>query len=236
MRDVMPWLIMSNLALLGISDPPNQSIVLQTASFVTPDGGSIPADLYGSGPRGVVLVAHGGYSFKARWQQPAEALAADGFHVLAFDTRAAIALKNGKETPCLADASCMAIDVLAAVRYLRRHGATSVFVVGGSAGGAAVAQASIDALPGEIERIVLLAPMPTAHPEKMKGRKLFAVARNDLGSDARPRLPTVRDQFRKAPRPKQLLILEGSAHGQLMFEASEGATLLREVRRFLVAR
>ena len=49
------------------------------------------------------------------------------------------------------------LDVLAAVRYLRKTGAKTVSVVGGSLGGGAAADASIEAGPGEIDRLVLLA-------------------------------------------------------------------------------
>ena len=38
-------------------------------------------------------------------------------------------------------------------------------------------------------------------PEKMRGRKLFIVARNDLGGNARPRLDGIRTQHELAPDP-----------------------------------
>ena len=47
-------------------------------------------------------------------------------------------------------------DVLAAVRYLREHGAKTVSVVGGSFGCGAAGDASIKSEPGEIDRIVFL--------------------------------------------------------------------------------
>lgn len=231
-RRTLTWAVavMCGVATLSHQDRMHAQ---QHVSFATPDGAIIHGDLYGSGARGVVLVGHGGYSRRATWQKQAEALASAGFRVLAFDTRAAVELQNGKETACLYDPGCMAVDVLAAVRHLRRAGATTVSVVGGSAGGGAAAQASIEAAPGEIERIVLLAPMAIERPEKMKGRKLFITARGDLGSGDKSRLPGIRDQYEKAPRPKELVILEGSAHGQRMFEAPEGEKLLREILRFL---
>jgi hypothetical protein len=70
-------------------------------------------------------------------------------------------------------------------------------------------------------------------PEKIAGRKLFITARNDLGSDDKPRLPNIRDQYTRAPEPKELIILEGAAHGQRMFNAPEGAQLMREILLFL---
>jgi pimeloyl-ACP methyl ester carboxylesterase len=50
-------------------------------------------------------------------------------------------------------------DVLAAVRYLKAHGAKTVPVVGGSFGGGA-ADAGMKSAPGEIERIVFLGAAP----------------------------------------------------------------------------
>ena len=205
-------------------------------SFPTPDAGVVQGNIYGSGGRAVVLVAHGGYSFKERWEKQARVLADAGFRVLAFDTRAGMELKrSGKESDCLYDEKCMAIDVLAAVRHLRSSGATTVSVIGGSAGGGAVAQASVDAKPGEIDRIVLLAPMEIASPEKMQGRKLFITARDDRNG-AGLRLPGIRAQYEKAPDPKEWMVLDGSAHGQLIFDTPGGESLMREILRFLSER
>src|SRR4051812_37740453 len=79
-------------------------------SFSTPDNAVVQADVYGAGGRAVVLVAHGGYSYKERWAPQARVLADAGFRVLAFDTRAGAERKRtGKETDCLYDAACMAV-------------------------------------------------------------------------------------------------------------------------------
>lgn len=210
-----------------------RAVVSLQVSFATPDQGLVHGDVYGTGERGVILVAHGGYSLKERWEKQARILADAGFRVLAFDTRAGVELKRtGKETDCLYDPACMAVDVLSAVRYLRETGAKTVSVVGGSAGGGAVAHASVDAKPGEIDRIVLLAPMAIATPEGMKGRKLFITARDDRNGEG-PRLPGIRAQYDKAPGPKEWIVLEGSAHGQLIFDTPGGEALMREILRFL---
>jgi acetyl esterase/lipase len=207
----------------------------EAISFQTPDGGTIRGDLYGTGNRGVVIVAHGGYSTRARWAPQARTVADAGFQVLIFDTRAGAELKEtGKETDCLYDPACMAVDVLAAVRYLRRNGASTVSVIGGSAGGGAAAQASIDAHDAEIDRLVLLAPMAIEVPEKMSGRKLFVTARDDR-NDAGLRLPGIQNQFARAPGPKELVLVDGSAHGQFIFDTPEGERLMREILRFLSA-
>src|SRR5258708_28967236 len=68
------------------------------------------------------------------------------------------------------------LDVLAAVRYLRKSGAKTVSVVGASMGGGAAGDASILSEPGEIHRLVFLGAAPNGSPEKIKTPSLFIVA------------------------------------------------------------
>ncbi|MCI0724962.1 MAG: hypothetical protein L0338_39260 [Acidobacteria bacterium] len=105
-----------------------------------------------------------------------------------------------------------------------------------SMGGGAAGDASIHAKPGEIDRLVFLgslASLAGGRPEKLKGRKLFIVARDDTRGDGVVRLVQIREQFETAPVPKELLILDGSAHAQSIFETEEGERLMREILRFL---
>ncbi len=204
----------------------------ERVSFPTPDGGLVHADLYGRGDHGVVL-AHGGRFDKQSWAPQARALAAAGFRVLALDFRG-----YGQSTgPGQADplGAPLHLDVLAAVRYLRSLAVAAVSVVGGSMGGTAAGDAAIAAEPGEIDRVVLLAAAPSGPPEGMKGRKLFITARDDLTAGGTPRLVRIREQFEQAPEPKELVILEGSAHAQHLFETDQAERLLAEILRFLSA-
>ncbi|HSU60293.1 MAG TPA: alpha/beta fold hydrolase, partial [Bryobacteraceae bacterium] len=133
------------------------AVAQQTVSFPTRDGGLIYADLYGTGNRSVVL-AHGGQFNKESWREQARALTAAGFRVLAIDFRGYGKSRGpGQADPLSAP---LYIDVLAAVHYLREHGAKTVSVVGGSMGGSAAADASIHSQSGEINRLVLLAAAP----------------------------------------------------------------------------
>jgi pimeloyl-ACP methyl ester carboxylesterase len=198
-------------------------------SFPTQDGGVVHADLYGKGNRGVVL-AHGGQFDKESWATQAQALAQAGFRVLAIDFRGRGQSKGGPQATSHDD---VRFDVLAAVRYLRETGADTVSVVGGSFGGWATAQAAVEAKEGEIDRIVLLAAAAIDEPERMKGRKLFITTRDDFRGGGVLRLPEIRDQYERAPEPKQLVILEGSAHAQHIFKTDQGEPLMREILRFL---
>jgi pimeloyl-ACP methyl ester carboxylesterase len=206
-----------------------------TVSIATADGGFITADVYGSGERGVVL-AHGGRFDRTSWRNQARELASAGFRVVAIDFRAAVEARAGRETPCLYDEKCLARDVTAAVNYLRSIGARTVALVGASLGGGAAAQASTEAPPGIIDRIVLLAHMPIYAPEKIQGRKLFIVSRDDLGSGNLPRLPEIQAQYERATQPKELIVLDGSAHAQFIYQTGQRTRLMRELMRFLNGR
>jgi pimeloyl-ACP methyl ester carboxylesterase len=204
------------------------AVAQEHVSFPTEDGGVVYADVYGKGERGVVL-AHGGRFDKKSWEKQALELEKVGFRVLAIDFRG-YGQSHGPESKSSEDRE--EYDVLAAVRYLHKTGAKTVSVIGASFGGAAAADASIDSKPGEIDRLVLLAAWTDRPPEKIKGRKLFIVARDDSNDDG-PRLPKIRANYEKAIGPKELVILDGAAHAQFLFATDQGERLMREILRFL---
>lgn len=203
----------------------------QTVTFSAADGGHVCADLYGHGSRGLVL-AHGGRFSKESWRVQANIFAAHGFRVLAIDFRG-FGCSTG---PGQADFDNAPFheDVLAAVRYLKTRGARTVSVVGGSFGGSAAGDASIKSAPGEIDRVVLLGAAPNLPAGGLKSRSLCIVARNDSNGSG-PRLPGIRAQFEKAPQPKELIVLDGSAHAQFLFETDQSSRVMREILRFLSA-
>src|SRR6185369_14173694 len=152
-----------------------------------------------------------------------------GFRVLAFDFRGYGQSKGpGQANPGSAP---FRFDVLAAVRYLRKTGTKTVSVVGASMGGGAAADASIEA-PGEIDRLVLLAGYGDGSPGSIKGRKLFIVARDDANSGGL-RLPKIRQYYERVHGPKKLVILDGSAHAQFLFQTDQQELLISEILRFL---
>jgi esterase/lipase len=210
-----------------------QEAVAQThVSFATEDGGVIYADDYGVGSRAVVL-AHGGQFNKESWEKQASALVSAGFRVLALDFRG-YGKSRGPGDADPMDAP-LHLDVLAAVHYLRSAGVKSVSVVGASMGAGAAGDASIASQPGEIDRLVFLGGAPNGPAEKLKSASLFIVARNDASGDG-ARLPGIQQQYERAPRPKSLIILEGSAHAQYLFQTSQADRVMREILRFLSAK
>jgi hypothetical protein len=117
------------------------------------------------------------------------------------------------------------LDVLAAVRYLHKTGAQSASVVGGSMGDGAAGDASIASRPGEIDRLVSLGGAPNGPADKLKSSTPFIVARDDASEDG-PRLPGIREQHEKAREPKKLIVLDGSAHAQLLFQTDQAGRVI----------
>jgi pimeloyl-ACP methyl ester carboxylesterase len=109
----------------------------------------------------------------------------------------------------------------------------TVSLVGGSMGGGAAADAVAETEPGEINALVLLAALAST-PKKLTVPKLFIVARDDANADG-TRLPKIRAQFDAAPEPKELIVLDGSAHAQFLFHTEQAERVMREILRFLSA-
>lgn len=203
----------------------------QLVRFPLPDRPiEIQADLYGSGTRGLVL-AHGRRFHKESWNKQAQAFANSGFLVLAIGFRGD-GLNPDGSPGSFGSTADNATDVLAAVSYLHRIGAKTVFAVGASMGGDAVGEADARSTPGNIARVVFLGSSGGDAPEKLSGRKLFIVARNDR-SGSGLRLPEISRNYARAPQPKKRVILDGSAHAQFLFDTDQGPRLLKEIVRFL---
>lgn len=147
-------------------------------------------------------------------------------------TGRSIALAAGRETPCLYEAQCMAEDILAAAGTLRQQGARTVAVIAGSAGGGGASQAACNE-PRALDRLVLLAPMSIDTPRCVGGPKLIVIARDDVGSGDRPRLRELESQVLQMPEPKTLIVFEGSAHGQRLFQSPDASSLRQKVLAFL---
>lgn len=223
------WQMQTNLVLLALFVGAHAVLAQSTVSFPTADGGVVFADLYGAGPKAVVL-AHGGRFDKESWAPQAHELIGAGYKVLAIDFRG-YGRSHGPGDKDVLSAP-LQLDVLAAVRYLHNQGAKSVSIVGGSMGGAAAADASIAAQPGEVDRLVLLGAAPDGPADELKSPTLFIVARDDASADGL-RLPRIRAQYDKAPPPKRLIVLEGSAHAQFLFETDQGPRVMREILEWL---
>jgi len=183
-------------------------------SFSTADGGEIHALLYSSGEHAVVL-AHGGVFNKESWTPLAPRLAEAGMQVLAIDFRGYGLSKPGSHGKNLY------LDIIAAVSYLKEHGATRVSVLGASMGGGAAERAATFAAPGEIDRLILLAPAAIPKPEEIQANRILYIT-----SEGDPSVDRTRQQYENAPEPKSLKILPGDAHAQHIFKTEQAEALI----------
>jgi pimeloyl-ACP methyl ester carboxylesterase len=193
-------------------------------SFPTADGGRVDADLYGSGTTGVVF-AHGAIFNKQSWAPLARRIAAHHMRALAIDFRGYGKSRAGS------DSGALYLDVMAAVRWLHKQGVEKVDLVGGSMGGGAAGEAATRLKPGELDKLLLLSPMPINDPENLKAASILYIAsRNESLA------PTVREQYRHAPSPKKLVFLDGSAHAQNIFDTDQAQNLSDAIVKFLVGK
>ena len=209
--------------LVPIPSSSKEEIKAREVTFASPDGGMVSADLYGSGDQGVVL-AHGRIFDKESWRPLAIRLANEGMTALPIDFRGYGSSRAGEKEGALYN------DVLAAISYLREAGMEKVSVIGGSMGGGAAAGAAVESEVGDIDRLILLSPVPIKNPEAIRAGSLLYVVSAEEGMFA-----AVKDQYEKAPEPKRLEILAGDAHAQHIFKTNLGPDLTELIVEFLMA-
>ena len=166
------------------------------------------------------MLAHGAVFDKESWHEQATRLARAGLRVLAIDFRGYGDSRPGSLGRALY------LDILGAVKYLDEAGCESVSIVGGSMGGGAAAQAAVEAEPGAIDRLVLLAHSAIDDPAAMQGDKLFITAKGD-------HLAARRRQFDQASEPKKWVVLDGSSHAQHIFKTPQAEELMEHILDWL---
>ena len=122
-------------------------------------------------------------------------------------------------------------SIAGAVHYLRQNGAKTVAVMV-VVSVAVPRHTIIGSQPGEINCLILLAGEGNGSAERIQAPLLEIVARDDASEDW-PRLPHIGAWFDKAPQPKELIVLDGSAHAQFLFQSDQAERVMREVLRFL---
>jgi dienelactone hydrolase len=227
------------LLLLGLSLWSTSSAAQEEISIPVAAGSKqgaaeqIQGDLYRGGERGIIL-AHGGRLNKESWKKQAEVLMRSGFTVLAINFRGDTVRPDGTPSALGSDED-NATDVLAAAAYLRANGVKSISAIGGSLGGDAVGDADARSPAGTFDCVVFLGAVGGDAPQKLTGHKLFIVAQAD-SSGTELRLPQIREHYARAPQPKKLIVLDGSAHAQYLFNTDQGPRLMDEILRFLSAK
>lgn len=209
---------------------PSSLSAQEPVSFPSPDSGVVYGEVRGSGNH-IVVFAHGGQFSKESWADQAQDLADRGFRTLTIDMRGRGLSQGGPGNETNTD--LWHLDVIGAVRYAQSIGPNRISLVGASWGGWAAARASAELGPDVISSIVLMAHSSVDNPEQIQGRKLFITTRDDFMGSGTRRLPAIRDQFERASEPKELVILEGSAHAQHVFATDVGPRFWSEIVRFL---
>ena len=199
-----------------------------TLSFPSGDGGIVWADEYGSGSHAVIL-AHGGRFTKESWTDQAIALADSGFRVIAFDFRGR---GNSRGPATDSTGRDVHMDVVGAIDYARESGASTVSIVGASFGGWAAAQATSH-FDDPIDHLVLLGA-GADEPESVRSRNtLVLLARDDYRGENTLRLPEITEDYERLPGPKEMILFEGDAHAQFLFDTDQADSVLSAITRFL---
>ena len=171
---------------------------------------------------------HDGNSLKlkpATLKKLSDALVARNIATLRYDKRGAGGWKKEFGKPEDFRFKDFVDDAASLIDYLRGSQKFSRLAVVGHSEGGLVAILAARRVP--VDRLVLLAPAWVEHPEKLSGRKLFVTSRGDSLA------AKIQEEYEKVPEPKKLLLIDGSAHAQFLFETEHGPRLLEEILRFL---
>jgi pimeloyl-ACP methyl ester carboxylesterase len=198
--------------------------------FTTSAGARLVGVVVGSGRTGLV-VGHELGSDLCEWLPQAEALARQGYQVLALDFEG-----YGDSTPGTGPDARLDVDVVAAAAQLRQRGADRIVLVGSSMGGTAVLSAATRIRPLVAGVVSLSGPATFqgidagAAVARLRVPVLFVAAADDPGY-----VDDARAMYRKAKvADKRLLVAAGNAHGTLLLTAGSDAAKVRAVLdRFL---
>jgi len=197
-------------------------------SFPAADGVTLSGRLFaGEGPQGLgVVLAHMGAhaADQGSWAPFARYAASQGFGVLTFNFRA--------------DRSRLAVDVRAAIDFLREQGYRRIACVGASMGGTACIRAAANT---DLAGLVVISSLWTTGSGPTGGA--LVVSREQLEELTLPKLfmttakdgngvPAVmKEMYAVAQEPKTLEIFPGSTHGTDILATPQG----EQLRDLLVA-
>ena len=187
--------------------------------FTASDGTRLVGVLLGTGPRGVIL-AHQGSATLCTWLPYARTLAARGYRVLVFDHRG---YGSSARARTASGTWRVDLDVLAAVKEVRRRGVRRVVIGGASLGGLGSLAAAPRISPpvdgvisfsaaARYANVDALAAMP-----RLTVPALFLAAEDDrsFADDARALHAAA------ASPEKRLIVVPGTAHGVPLLRTPE---------------
>ena len=204
----------------------------EAVSFTTQDGVELKGRLFGRSATGVVL-SHMFPSDQRSWWSFAQLLSDNGFMTLTFNFRgygeADERSEDGK------DIELIDRDVEAALEFLEKQGASTVFLVGASMGGTA---SLIVAERREVAGVVSLSSPVDFHGLKLKEVRvripaLLLVTRGDVA--AKNNLKTMTDEGIVGPRSEGVVYEEGNDHGTDILTGKNGDDARKRILAFLEA-
>jgi pimeloyl-ACP methyl ester carboxylesterase len=121
-------------------------------------------------------------------------------------------------------------DVLSSINFLKEKNVTTIALVGGSVGGAAILDALEIKTDESINKVIVLAPYGGSPIKNEKLKKLFVVTKGDrLGV-----YQDVKRLYKDSSEPKQIVEFEGSEHAQELFESSKKEELSKLIVNFII--
>lgn len=196
----------------------------RAVSFVTEDGVTLKATLYGSGTTAVVL-SHMNRSNRGTWKPLAERLAAQGYLVLAYDFRGQ-GESDGRNTPAKIDT-----DLRTAIAFARAQGATTVALGGASLGGMATGLVAADAQAAAF--FIMSSPRSALGVDVTDDRFQSGAAKLFLNTEGDRYNADTHQMYAVASPPKEEQYYPGSAHGVEMFDQDFGPAVLDRIVAFL---
>jgi pimeloyl-ACP methyl ester carboxylesterase len=197
----------------------------EPVQFNTPDGLTLEGRLYPGGTKKGVVCAHMFPADQASYGALAKDLARKGYPVLTFNFRG-YGNSGGPK-----NISRIALDMNAAVRFMAER-VTCMVLIGASMGGTA---SILEGNHPKVKGVVTLSA-PAAFQgldarskvSELKPPKLFVAAKGDVSA-----YESAEYFYAHATEPKEILLVEGSAHGTLLLEDPSAPLIKRKLLEFL---
>lgn len=205
---------------LGVTITPTPTIPVvpsRPVHFFTADHVQLAGLLFGHG-KTVVVCSHEYRASKVIWSTSAivPLLASRGYQVLAYDFR------GDGDSAGPSDSYQIAVDLHAAIAFVRQQGAMKVVLLGSSMGGTA---SLIAAARDHVTAVVTLSAPQDFGPgvsdsqlQAINAPKLFVNTQNDAYAQ------DTQHMYDVSRPPKEIHIYSGSEHGVLIFDYEEDLT------------